>query len=287
MRPSAAGPVGGAPVVAGASAAAVRALHAAVAGVLALAGATAAAQPLVPLALECSGRAPQWRLDAGPELAVLRRADARPPEESFRGTLLRLVSPAWDGAAWRGAAAGAPARTLAVVVRREACTDGTDTAAGREGARGAVIPPDGPALAGCCRATFGFDLARAPLAEAAGKPPGDWSARLPALAGAVRACVTDSGVPVRLIASARPREGGGATVRLVDTAGAQHDCEVDGSRRRVLTTRAVADATPARAAADAPLLWPARERAPVIDCGRVERVTDRGATFGWLQYGPC
>lgn len=268
----------------------------AVACVLAVAGASAAAQPMVPLALECSGRAPQWRLDAGPELAVLRRADARPPEESFRRTLLRLVSPAWDGAAWRGAAwrgaaagaaAGAPARTLAVVVRREACTDGADGVSGREGARGAVIPPDGPALAGCCRATFGFDLARAPLAEAAGKPTGDWSARLPALAGAIRACVTDSGVPVRLIASARPREGGGATVRLVDTGGAQHDCEVDGSRRRVRATRVVADAPPARAAAEVPLLWPARERAPVIDCGRVERVTDRGATFGWLQYGPC
>jgi hypothetical protein len=253
---------------------------------LVLATGPAAAQPMVPLSLKCAGREPEWRLDAGPDHAVLRRADAKPVEQTFRGTLLRLVSPAWDGAAWRGVAPGAPDRGLAVIVRREGCVDGSPAAPGHE-ARGAVIPPDGPALAGCCRATFGFDLARAPLADAARKPAEDWSSRLPALAGAVSACVVDGGVSVRLVASARPREGGGATVRLVDARGAQHDCEVDGSRRRVIATRAVADAPTVRLAQDAPLLWPAREQPPVIDCGRVERVTDRGATFGWLQYGPC
>jgi hypothetical protein len=257
-----------------------------VACALALLAGPAVAQPMVPLSLQCAGREPEWRLDAGPDLAVLRRADAKPVEQTFRGTLLRLVSPAWDGAAWRGVAPGAPDRGLAVVVRREGCVDGSPAAPGHE-ARGAVIPPDGPALAGCCRATFGFDLARAPLADAARKPAEDWSSRLPALAGAVRACVIDGGVPVTAVASARPLDAGGATVRMIDTRGAVHDCEVDASRRRVVGTRAAAPGAQLRPSAESPVLWPAREQPPVIDCGRVERVLDRGRPFGWLQYGPC
>ena len=252
----------------------------------ALAGAPpVVAQPMVPLHLQCAGREPEWRLDAGAEVAVLRRADARPVEETFRGALLRLVSPAWDGAAWRGASGGAPARGLAVAVRREACEAGGGGAAPAN-ARGVVVPPDGPPLAGCCVATFGYDLARAPIADAAGKPAEDWSSRLPALLGAVRVCVTDSPLPVAGVASARPLESGGVSVRVVDPRGALHECEVDASRRRVVATRALAEAPP-RPAADSPVLWPARERPPVIDCGRVERVLDRGRPLGWLQYGPC
>jgi hypothetical protein len=246
----------------------------------------ALAQPLVPLQLQCSGRAPEWRLEAGPDAALLVRPDARPAEEVFRGTLLRLVSPTWDGAAWRGAAGGLPGRTLSAVVRREACTDPSAGGASTD-ARGAVVPPDGPPLAGCCRAVFGFDLARAPLADPSRKPATDWSRALSTLAGAVRACVIDSGVNVATVASARTLDTGGATVRLLDTNGAVHDCEVDGSRKRVVATRAAAPAAELRPSAESPVLWPARERPPVLDCGRVERVVERGALFGWLQYGPC
>jgi hypothetical protein len=73
------------------------------AGLAATLASSAVAQPMVPLHLQCSGREPEWRLDAGPDAAQLTRADAKPVAETFRGTLLRLVSPQWDGAAWRGA----------------------------------------------------------------------------------------------------------------------------------------------------------------------------------------
>jgi hypothetical protein len=243
------------------------------------------AQPMVPLQLQCSGREPEWRLEAGPEGALLTRAGEKSGSETFRGTLLRLVSPQWDGAAWRGAAPASPSRALAVTVRREACTEpGAPSGAN---ARGAVVPPDGPPLSGCCRATFGYDLARAPLADYGRKAPEDWSARLPALLGAVRACVVDGGVPVAAVASARSLDGDGATVRMIDVRGAVHDCEVDGSRRRVVATRAASPGAELKASAVSPVLWPAREQPPVIDCGRVERVLDRGRPFGWLQYGPC
>jgi hypothetical protein len=70
-------------------------------------------------------------------------------------------------------------------------------------------------------------------------------------------------------------------------AGAVRACVVDGSRRRVVATRAAAPGAELKASAVSPVLWPAREQPPVIDCGRVERVLDRGRPFGWLQYGPC
>lgn len=70
------------------------------AGLAATLASWAVAQPMVPLQLQCSGREPQWRLDAGPEAALLTRPDAKPVAETFRGTLLRLVSSQWDGAAW-------------------------------------------------------------------------------------------------------------------------------------------------------------------------------------------
>ncbi|MFN8837235.1 MAG: hypothetical protein ACK5XG_00360, partial [Burkholderiales bacterium] len=83
------------------------------AGLAATLASWAVAQPMVPLQLQCSGREPQWRLDAGPEAALLTRPDAKPVAETFRGTLLRLVSPQWDGAAWRGAVPASPSRALA------------------------------------------------------------------------------------------------------------------------------------------------------------------------------
>jgi hypothetical protein len=70
-------------------------------------------------------------------------------------------------------------------------------------------------------------------------------------------------------------------------AGAVRACVVDGSRRRVVATRAAAPGAELKASAVSPVLWPARERPPVIDCGRVERVLDGGRPAGWLQYGPC
>ncbi|MFN8837702.1 MAG: hypothetical protein ACK5XG_02780, partial [Burkholderiales bacterium] len=101
------------------------------------------------------------------------------------------------------------------------------------------------------------------------------------------ACVVDGGVPVAAVASARPLDAGGATVRMIDVRGAIHDCEVDGSRRRVVATRAAAPGAEMKPSAASPVLWPVREQPPVIDCGRVERVLDRGRPFGWLQYDPC
>jgi hypothetical protein len=55
----------------------------------------------------------------------------------------------------------------------------------------------------------------------------------------------------------------------------------------VVATRAAAPGAQLSPSAESPVLWPAREQPPVIDCGRVERVLDRGRPFGWLQYGPC
>jgi len=243
--------------------------------------------PLVPLHLRCTGNEPGWRIDAGPGSALLRTQEGSPAGETFRGRARHLdyLDPEWT--VWRGRSTARGDRVLVLTVRREACAD-TMADGPPFDARAVVSLPDGRARAGCCNVTFGYDLRLAPLADPAAKPADDWSRLLPAVSPAVTACVIDGGVAVASVAKAWRLDGGRVGVRLTDSRGAAHDCVADPVTRRVASVRAVAaDATPL-VGADEPRFLPAREAPPVIACGRVERVLDRGGRLlGWLQYGRC
>jgi hypothetical protein len=70
-------------------------------------------------------------------------------------------------------------------------------------------------------------------------------------------------------------------VRIVEANGAV-DCTVDASGRG---TPSIAAADPAPATG--PRYYPAREQAPIVACGRLERVQIRNNTAGYLHYDPC
>jgi hypothetical protein len=252
-------------------------------------GPLASPPPIVALHLQCAGRDPAWQLAAGPDNAVLSRpgTDAPLRQETYRGrtTALSFLDPAWT--VWRGVSTREPGRTLVLTMRREACVDTVAEAPPQDG-RAVISLPDAAVLAGCCRATFGYDLRRVPLADATRKPPGDWSHRLPALAPALRACTNDAGLSVAAVTHARPLDGGRAGVRLVDLQGRVHDCVADVAQRRVRHVSPPAADAPALPGDGEPRFFPAREAMPVIACGRVERAADAGGrTLGWLRYGDC
>jgi len=269
------------------AAACVALLHAGAAAQTADAPVPKPSAPLVPLHLRCTGNEPGWRIDAGPDSALLRTQGGRPAEETFRGRArqLGLLDPEWT--VWRGRSTARGDRVVVLTVRREACPDTMADGPPLE-ARAVVSLPDGRALTGCCNVTLGYDLRLAPLADPATKPEDDWARLLPAVAPAVTACVIDGGVAVASVAKAWRQEDGLVGVRMTDPGGVAHDCLADPVMRRVASVRAVAPDVPALAGADAPRFLPAREAPPVIACGRVERVLDRGGRLlGWLQYEPC
>ena len=121
-------------------------------------------QPVAPLHLRCTGNEPSWAIDAGPDNARVTRLAAKKEEEIFRGGLARLafLDPPW--AVWRGASPADRRRTLVVTVRREACRD-TMADGPPFDYRAVVSFPDGSAVTGCCRATFGYDVREAPAAR--------------------------------------------------------------------------------------------------------------------------
>jgi hypothetical protein len=87
------------------------------------------------------------------------------------------------------------------------------------------------------------------------------------------------------------REGGGggvAGVRIVQASGAAVDCVADATGRGTPAITPVDPAKPPLPGAGNPLLYPAREPAPIVACGRLERAQGaRGALIGYLHYDPC
>ena len=79
-------------------------------------------------------------------------------------------------------------------------------------------------------------------------------------------------------------QGATVRVRLKQTDSKDVDCVVDATGRGTPTL------TPATAepVASGPWWYPARDPAPIVACGRLERAQNpRGAAAGYLQYDPC
>jgi hypothetical protein len=127
------------------------------------------------------------------------------------------------------------------------------------------------------RRSRGYDARVAPVANLGAKD--DWSRALPDMLAAINACVAREGTacnPLR-----RRRRGGADRSRAPDR----------GQRRRRLHRRrerrgAPAIAPPRPRAGGAALLSCARA-APIVACGRLERVQVRTKDAGYLHYEPC
>lgn len=242
----------------------------------------AAAQPLVVQGLECRGDDAAWRLDATRTAAQYATTVPRKREVVFRGGLQALpATPAMI--VWRGDTTHLPRETLVLAVRENACRmavpgvpAGTHTAL--------LSIRNGEAATGCCTVRAGFDARVAPVANLATKAADDWARRLVELLPALNACATRAGAKLKAVQWAAP-QGNSVRVRWQDTSGNLADCTVEpGGRGTPVMTPASADAPPA----GSPWWYPAREPAPIVACGRLERVQNaRGAAAGYLQYSPC
>ncbi len=147
---------------------------------------------------------------------------------------------------------------------------------------GALLAQNPPAA----RAT----LARpeAPIAEFKKKKPDDWARLLPDLLSAIQKCVNDAHVPVLFVVKAWPMNHGMVGVRLEGPHHRQHECIAAQDGMRLDSIRLVNAQEPPLPQSGNPVFYPAQERPPVIECGRVERVmADKKLFAGWLQYDPC
>lgn len=237
----------------------------------------AAAAPLVPRAFLCRGNEPFWSLDITADRAWLKTPDA---ESELAGELV-----AADGGSFRftGAPEGSPAESVAVLVTPGQCfdtmADGPASPFNAQASFGGGEPVNG-----CCTAEMGLDLEAAPVFDAAGKPDTDWSRRLDDLDEAIGRCVRDAGVVTSVVTTAWPMNKGKAGVRLRDPGDARFDCIVDLGSGKIDDVTAVApdDQMPGEGQ---PLWLPAGDGAPILDCGRVERVMPGGdEVVGYLHY---
>lgn len=241
-------------------------------------------QPIVPLQMQCRGSGGGWTLDAGVDNVMLVRTGAKRSEEAYRGrwTAVRAVVPAF---VWRGTARSKPGATLVLFADRERC-DATPDPFDEQ--RLLVSFADGSAAAACCRATFGYDLRAAPAANLRTKVAEDWTRSFVSLHPAIRACVLDPRLRTTKVLKAMPMNHGNALVRVVGLDGATTDCIADLGTARVRELTPVVFSDPPLPGAGFPTFFPAREQAPVLACGKVERVVlPDGALAGYLQYGSC
>ncbi len=252
-------------------------------GLLALAGAgVTAAQPLVVQGLDCRGDDAAWRLDATRTTAQYATTVPRKREVVFRGGLQALqATPAMM--VWRGDTTHLPRETLVLAVRENACRMAMPgIPAGTHMALLSIR--GGEAATGCCTVRAGYDARVAPVADLAAKPADDWAKRVVELLPALNACTTRAGARLKAVQWAGS-QGPNVRVRLQETGGNLVDCTVDASGRNTpVMAPAGADAPPA----GSPWWYPAREPAPIVACGRIERVQNaRGGAAGYLQYDPC
>jgi uncharacterized membrane protein len=232
---------------------------------------------LVPRAFLCRGNEPFWALDITTHSAVLKTPDA---EALLSGELKAGETGAY---AFRGAVDEAPGEQVAVLMSPGQCFDTM--------ADGPAMPfvalaslPGGVEASGCCTVERGLDLAQAPDFDAAAKPDNDWSRHLPALAVAIERCVMDGGVATDVVTVAWPMNRGLAGVRVRDLGGDRFDCLVDLGDHRIESVSPV-DAQDRLPLEGNPLLRPAGETAPILACGRAERVLrEDGSLMGHLHY---
>ncbi|KAA2285044.1 hypothetical protein [Arenimonas fontis] len=230
----------------------------------------------VPRAFLCRGNEPFWALDAGDGDGLFKQPYG---ELALEGELRALAGGAWR---YRGAPVDGPGEMVEALISPGQCFD--TMADGPALPWSAVVSwPDGQGQ-GCCRAEYGLDMANAPAHDPAGKPQDDWSRLLPELGPALRRCAFDAGVATEAVTVAWPMNRGKAGVRLRDSGQDRFDCVVDTGTGAIDAIRLVA-ADDRLAGEGRPEWLPARDGAPVLHCGRVERALDReGKLTGWLYY---
>lgn len=234
----------------------------------------AAAQETVVQALTCRGEEPFWALDANRRVGRFAEPGM---ERVMPGQLdaLDWLPPGW--LVWRSTG---PER-LVLTLRAESCAS-TMADTPPLSHRAILVRGERPAAAGCCSITRAYDALTAPVADPAGKPADDWARLLPDLLPGVQRCIVDGGVAVAEVASAWPMNRGFMGVRLVDPGGGRHDCVVELGSGRI---EQVVPATVDLPGAGRPVFLPARERPPLVDTGRLERVLlPSGTVAGWLHY---
>jgi hypothetical protein len=242
--------------------------------VLGLAGAGALAappkQPIVLQGLDCRGVEAPWRLDASRTSAVFSTTTPRKREVVFRGGM-QAVGP--SSIVWRGDSTHLPKETAVLTAHEQACS------APGEGTHRAVLSIRlNEALAGCCVIRAGYDARVAPVANLAAKT--DWSRTLPDVLPAINACIAREGSRAESVIGAAA-SGSMVRVRIKEGSGVV-DCTIDAGGRGKPAI-APADAAPS----PGPLFYPARDPAPVVSCGTLERVQLRGGIAGYLHYEPC
>jgi uncharacterized membrane protein len=262
----------------------------AAAGAPALAQSPAPAQPIVPQQIACRGEEPFWHLQANRSTGVLENLGGSKARQvvEFRGELLPLSHLSPKALVWRGASTHLPSQTVVATLREEACAstmkDGPALAW-----RAILTSRAGEAIAGCCSVKSGYDAQKAPLAAFAQKRADDWSRRYPELAPSIQRCVNEGGVAVREVAKAWQADGATVAVRMLASDGKAYACTVDPTARVKPKVAPVAAGDPPLDGANAPAWYPPRE-APVVACGRLERIAGPGArarTEGWLHYDRC
>jgi hypothetical protein len=252
------------------------------------AAAVSAQQVVVVQGVLCRGEEPFWQLEASRTTAVFKGLLPKGNREViFRGVpqTFMFLQPA--AVVWRGDSTHLPRETLVVALREEACrstmADGPPLPW-----RAMLSHKTGEALTGCCTVLAGYDVKVAPVAEFSKKSPDDWARSLPEFTPAINRCLGVDEARAKWIARAGPAGNGMAAVRMIDATGKAIDCEADMSGNGAAKIVAASGSDPPLPGGGNPRFYPAREMAPMVRCGRLERVTDRnGVIRGYLHYDPC
>ena len=253
-----------------------------------MAGSALAQQPVVVQSLACLGEEPFWRLDANRNTGTYSVLAAKGKREVvFRGSLQSLSFLSPSVMVWRGDSTHLPRETLVATLREEACR--STMAEGPPKTHRVILSlKAGEAITGCCAVRAAYDARTAPAATFAAKSPDDWARFLPDLLPAMNLCLTRSGGRAKWIARAAPASQKAASVRIVEADGQALDCTADLTGRGVTTIARVPAAAPTLPGAGNPLFYPVRDQAPMVSCGRLERVLGKNnAVQGYLHYDPC
>ena len=240
-----------------------------------------AAQPIVVQGLDCRGDEGGWRIDASRTAAHYSTTTPRKRDVVFRGGL-QVLPGTPPFVVWRGDTTHLPRETAVLAAREETCRMAMPgIPVGTHRALLSIRP--GEAMTGCCVARAGYDARVAPVANLAGKPADDWARGILDFVPALNACATRNGARFRAVTSAEVK-GSKVHVRLREIDGKNVECIVAAGGRGPIAF-APADGEPP---STGPWWYPAREPAPIVACGRIERVQNaRGAAAGYLQYNPC
>ena len=256
--------------------------------VLLAAGGAAAQQSVVVQGALCRGDEPFWQLEASRTTAVFNRLATKGNREViFRGAPQALMFLAPAAVVWRGESTHLPKDTLVVTMREESCRS-TVADAPPLPWRALLSLKTGEVLTGCCTVLAGYDVKVAPVADFAKKAVDDWSRTLPELLPAINQCLASADARAKWVAKAGPAGNGMVAVRMIQISDKAVDCEVDMAGKGVAKIAAVSALDPPLLGAGNPLYYPVREMAPMIRCGRLERIVGRnGVTTGYLHYDPC